>query len=359
MATSFGQPKPKLPKGRSADDILQLYDENQSALNYHLARIKTTALTDIAIQWFDDNPLTLETMADWGRILGPYLDRTIYSINTTTAKPLASYLNFIGTLNAEQLIPDASRQPSVGYDAFREVIQRLCAETILDSTPALAVIAKGGMVDLHAFMTTMESMRKRQTSYDEYVLDNPGEYSDIPAGMMLHALVGLSFTGLWEIPANNRMYHNAWEVLGDEDLERITEDYDEEEDIIAHLTNVLPASMYDALDFYKYNDHRMSLQQKQQILGMNIAHLEFPTDFELLLDVLYYNEFGNDEATQQIFAAINPAASVLSTLVALYDSPEKVLEDLAQKPHLQDMITQANALRKRANADALIASLDM
>ena len=141
MATSFG--KSKQPKGPSAADMLRLYEENETSLNYHLATMKTAALSELTQQWFRDNPLTLKTMENWGRVMCPYLERTASSMDTEEALPVADYLNFVSTLDAKQLIPNVVDTRSRRYDTFCNVIDTLVPYSTVDVSRA-AVLQRYG-----------------------------------------------------------------------------------------------------------------------------------------------------------------------------------------------------------------------
>lgn len=357
MANSFG--KSKQPQGRSAADIIQLYADNGSALNHHLEDIKNKALTELTMQWFEDNPLTLKNMAVWGQVMCPYLERTGDAIKTRETKPVAEYLNFVGSLEARQLIPNVVDTRSQRYDEFCHVIHRLVPISTVEVNPALVIIARDGSVDLHAFMAKMESMRKRQDRYAEYVLDDPREYHELPVGKVMHALLGLSFNNKWRMPQDDAMYHKAWSVLNEEDIELYGVEYGLQSDIIAHLVATLPTSTFEAWEYYEYHGSALMALQKQQILGMSLTTLDLPCDLEPLLNALYCSDMDPDEEGRKIFEAINPGgAGVLASMAALYDYSEDIIEHLGMNPHLQDALFVANAARKKENADAVVATFD-
>ena len=357
MATSFG--KSKQPKGPSAADMLRLYEENETSLNYHLATMKTAALSELTQQWFRDNPLTLKTMTDWGRVMCSYLARTASSMDNEEALPVADYLNFVSTLDAKQLIPNVVDTRSRRYDTFCNVIDTLVPYSTVDVSRALAVIARDDLLDLHGFMKKMESMRKRQDRYAEYVLDDPREYHELPVGKVMHALLGLSFNNMWRMPQDDSMYHHAWRVLNEEDLELYGEEYGVQSDIIAHLVATLPTSTFEALEYYEYHYSDLMALQKQQILGMSLSSLDLPCGLDPLLNALYCSDMDPDEEGRQIFEAINPGGGgVLASMAALYDYSEDIIEHLAQNPHLQDVLSIADRTRKKENADAVVATFD-
>lgn len=355
MATSFG--KSKQPKGRSVADMLQLYADNDSAMNHHLAEIKTKALAELTVQWFDDNPLTLKSMAAWGQVLCPYLERTASSIKTIETKPVAEYLNFVAALDGKQLIPNVVDTRSSRYDEFCNVIDALVPYSTVNFSRPLAAIARDGSVDLHAFMTKMESMHKRQDRYAEYVLDEPREYQELPVGKVMHALLGLSFNNKWRMPQDDAMYHSAWSVLNEEDIELYDMAYGPQSDIIAYLVTTLPTSTFEAMEYYEYHHGDLMVLQKQQILGMSLSHLELPFGLEPLLNSLYCSDVDPDQEGRKIFEAINPSgAEVLASMAALYDYSEDIIEHLAVNPHLQDVLSMADTTRKKENADAVVAT---
>lgn len=357
MASSFGKSKPPIQIGPSADDILQMYRDDTMSAEHHIRKIKREALTQLTMNWFLMNPITTKNMAEWGQILCEHLNRNAHKIEAEAAQPLAEYLKFLLTVKPAQLIPSYSKH-SKKYDALRDLVDVLVPAGAFDVHSALFIIARDKSVDLHAVMTKLDSMSEEQTGYDEYVLDNDGEYRNIPAGVFMHGLVGLSLDGPWEMPKDDPMYHQAWSVLDDGDLEWFTGAYDPECDIVGHLATVLPKSTYEALEFYETNHESMTAEQKQHVLGMSLSHMNFPEDFQQLLYAIYYNAGDNTQDAQQIFAAINPAADVLSTLVALYDNPEDVIKDLKTNPKMKDLILVADAMRKKENADGLVATFE-
>ena len=352
MATSFGNSKSQ-PNKRSAADIVRLYKENNSALDDQIAEIKTTALKNITMAWFEENPITLKNMVDWGKVLQLYTVRGALNFTTEEVEPIADYLNFISDLDYNDLIPSNVDKPSRRYDSFCEVLDTLSPYSIHDCHSALTIIALEDLVDLDGLMKKMDSMSTLQTYYHEEILNVSGEYKDIAAGQLMHALVGLSYNDIWDMPNDDPVYHHAWEVLNeDDDLEVFSREYDPAQDIIAHLVSTLPASTYYAFDYYQYNDGFLQKEQKEQILGMSLAHLDLPHELDGLLNILYYPDFDEDEFPNdalKIFTELNPAAKVLEPLVALFDSPGEILHHLENNPQLQEMILEADVKRRDAH----------
>ena len=175
----------------------------------------------------------------------------------------------------------------------------------------------------------------------------------------MHALLGLSFNNMWRMPQDDSMYHHAWRVLNEEDLELYGEEYGVQSDIIAHLVATLPTSTFEALEYYEYHYSDLMALQKQQILGMSLSSLDLPCGLEPLLNALYCSDMDPDEEGRQIFEAINPGGGgVLASMAALYDYSEDIIEHLAQNPHLQDVLSIADRTRKKENADAVVATFD-
>lgn len=352
MATSFGNSKPPSNK-RSAADIVRLYKENNTALNYRIAEIKTTALKSLALQWFDENPITLKNMVDWGKILKLYNVRGALNLTKEEVTPIATYLNFVANMDDNDLLPSNMENRSKRYDSFYEVLETLSPYSLHDFHRALAVIALDDLMDLDDLMKKLDGMSTLQTYYHEEILNVSGEYKDIAAGQLMHALIGLSHNDLWHFPPDDPIYHRAWEVLNeDDDLEVFSPEYDPNADVIAHLASQLPASTYYALDYYQYHDGFLQREQKEQILGMSLAHLELPHELDVLLNILYYPDFDEDESNEdalKIFTRINPAAQVLTPLVTLFDSPAEILRHLEHTPQIQEMILEADTRRKNVH----------
>lgn len=359
MATSFGKSKKSIPSTElTAAQLLQMHRQFlESPFDDWKDHKRQTILLAIATtQWFSSHPINLKNMATWGELLFYHVQSTVDFVDQKLAKPLADYFTYVSSISEDNLFAQ-TKGKSRRYDTFCDVVQALSSSALYDPSKIMVVIAEYKMTDLDALMKNLRTMREQQYEYDIYTLDSAGEFEDLPEAILLRTLLGLSFTGSWEIPQDNPTYHDMWEVIDDGDTELPTPTYDAECDIIAHLTSKLPGSTYDALEYFEYHGRKLQPNQLQHIMGMDLSCLEFPRGLEKLIDTVYFNQYFDSSESVKLLKLMNPATHVLATHLDLYDTYEDVIKNLDSIQDLESVFKFSNSMRQVHLGDTLVEKL--
>lgn len=361
MATQFGKPKKSNSISASeltANQLLGIHTQfvERPFDDWEEHNKQKIMLAMTTVDWFSKNSPSLNNAVLWGDLLSAHIENSTEFVNAAMAKPVADYFTYISTLSESDLFAEEGGK-SPRYDSFCKVVHMVSSSALWQPSEVMVTIAENEMMDLDALMRHLRTMRSQQYNYDIYTLDNPGEFEEIPEGILMRTLLGMSFTGNWTIPLDNPTYHDMWDVIDDDDTVLPTQTYDAEYDIIAHLVTALPCSTYDALEYFEYHVDKLQAHQQQHILGMDLSYLEFPQGLQKLIDAVYFNEFTDTTNSEAILTLMNPAAHVLRSHLDLYDTYEDAIKNLGAMSDLKGLFSFSNSMRQTHQANAIVEKI--
>ena len=220
----------------------------------------------------------------------------------------------------------------------------------------LQMLAEHKFVDFPALVSKLDTVYTEQYDYEERWL-GAREFKDTPQGQFMRSMLSLSFKGLSEIPTNDTCYHELWDMLESHDIEDV--EYDEDNDIVAHLVQIMPQSTEKALDYYRDSGNRFCTEQRQHILSMSLSALKFPEGLASLIYAVYDN--AHSEASRregiELLNLMNPATRILDVYMTLYDNPQDMVKSLGTLGDIKAAFDAADAQRNKENANEYVAQV--